>query len=157
MPLLNTLRPAIARGFEGAKDGNLTGKNQQLGDDDENKEAQDQGKPAETIPNPPSFYYNDMEKWKAKFANHIKQRDAFKRQFTRTQELTCLTRNTNLKSAEEQAAAAKGGKGKGASVDPGEANKSSLFNQVLKRRKSRQSNYAPGVIDFDYAGDSSKF
>lgn len=35
--------------------------------------------------------------------------------------------------------------------------KPSLFGQVLKRRKSRQSNFAPCVIDFDYAGDSAPF
>lgn len=32
---------------------------------------------------------------------------------------------------------------------------SSLFGKVLKRRKSRQSNFGPGCIDFDYAGDSA--
>ena len=32
----------------------------------------------------------------------------------------------------------------------------SLFNQVLKRRKSRQSNEAFCNVDFDYAGDSAK-
>lgn len=41
------------------------------------------------------------------------------------------------------------------SADP--KDRPSLFGQVLKRRKSRQSNFAPGIIDFDYAGDSSKF
>lgn len=35
--------------------------------------------------------------------------------------------------------------------------KPSLFAQVLKRRKSRQSNFAPGIIDFDYAGDSAQY
>lgn len=54
--------------------------------------------------------------------------------------------NTNIKEAE------KGSK----SADP-KGDRPSLFNQVLKRRKSRQSNFAPGVIDFDYAGDSSQF
>ena len=36
-------------------------------------------------------------------------------------------------------------------------NKPSLFNQVLKRRRSRQSNYAPCVLDFNYAGDSAQY
>ena len=43
------------------------------------------------------------------------------------------------------------------SADQSDAARPSLFNQVLKRRKSRQSNFAPGVIDFDYAGDSAQF
>ena len=69
----------------------------------------------------------------------------------RTQDINCLTRNTNIKS--EDAPKAKGKKGAQAaeSVDA----KPSLFGQVLKRRKSRQSNFAPGVLDYDYAGDSA--
>ena len=55
-----------------------------------------------------------------------------------------MTRNTNIKDPE-----------KGSKSEDQKAN--SLFGQVLKRRKSRQSNYAPGVIDFDYTGDSAKF
>jgi len=32
--------------------------------DDEDKDKEGSvSKPIETIPNPPSFYYNDMEKW----------------------------------------------------------------------------------------------
>jgi hypothetical protein len=49
------------------------------------------------------------------------------------------------------------GKKAGMSADQSDAARPSLFNQVLKRRKSRQSNFAPGVIDFDYAGDSAQF
>ena len=33
----------------------------------------------------------------------------------------------------------------------------SLYTQVLKRRKSRQSNFGPGCIDFDYAGNSAVY
>lgn len=104
-------------------------------------------KAMDTVPNPPSFYYNDIEKWNNKFAKHIKERDYFKKQFQKTSELTCLTKNTNVIALED------GGKGS-KSADPKD-NRPSLFNQVLKRRKSRQSNYAPGVVDFDYAGDSA--
>ena len=43
-----------------------------------------------------------------------------------------------------------------ASVEGGEKG-SGLFNTVLKRRKSRMSTYAPGILDFEYAGDSGKF
>jgi len=44
----------------------------------EDKEAPDQ-KQMETVPNPPSFFYNDIEKWHAKFTKHIKDREYFKR------------------------------------------------------------------------------
>lgn len=67
--------------------------------------------------------------------------------------MSCLTRNTNIHEGE--GGAAKGKKGS-SSVEPNDPNKS-LFTQVLKRRKSRQSTFAPGCIDFDYAGDSAKF
>ena len=106
-----------------------------------------------TVPNPPSFFYNDIEKWNAKFAKHIKEREYVKRHLAKTQEITCLTRNTNIKESDDAPIASKKG-GKSGSVDPG---KTSLFKEVLKRRKSRQSNFAPGSLDFDYAGDSSKF
>ena len=33
----------------------------------------------------------------------------------------------------------------------------SSFNDVMQRRKSRQSNRAPMAIDIDYKGDSAKF
>jgi hypothetical protein len=36
-------------------------------------------KAIETVPNPPSFYYDDIEKWNKKFKQHIKERDHFKR------------------------------------------------------------------------------
>jgi len=46
------------------------------------------------------------------------------------------------------------------SFDPGQTNKTFLsdqFSNVLKRRKSRQSNFAPGSIDFNYAGDTNTY
>lgn len=33
----------------------------------------------------------------------------------------------------------------------------SQFSKVLKRRRSRQSNFGKGCIDFNYAGDSSQY
>jgi hypothetical protein len=42
------------------------------------------------------------------------------------------------------------------SVVPEEMNKS-LFNRVLKRRRSRQSTDAFNNVDFDYAGNSAEF
>lgn len=71
----------------------------------------------------------------------------------KTHELSFLTRNTNIKAPEDVPTTAKG---KGGSVDPFNG-KSSLYNTVLKRRKSRQSNFAPGSVDFNYAGDSAQF
>lgn len=81
----------------------------------------------------------------------------YKRQFARTSELTFLTKNTNVKEPEQKAQTSRKGKKGGLSADPNETGRPSLFNRVLKKRKSRQSNFAPGVIDFDYAGDSGKF
>jgi hypothetical protein len=109
-----------------------------------------------TIPNPPSFYYDDIEKWNKKFQKHVRERDNFKRQLQKTQEISCLTRNTNIRSNDDLAGGDQGKKHKkGASV--GVDGKNSLFDKVLKRRKSRQSTFAPGVIDFDYAGNSSEY
>ena len=47
----------------------------------EDEEGKDDKKGMDTVPNPPSFYYNDIEKWNAKFTKHIKERDYFKKQF----------------------------------------------------------------------------
>jgi len=56
---------SVKGGQETSKAGDKAQKNTG-GEDDENKE--DQGnKLTETVPNPPSFYYNDIEKWNAKF------------------------------------------------------------------------------------------
>ena len=107
------------------------------------------------IANPPSFYDKDMEKWKNKFQRHIKEREIYKRNFQKTQELSCLTRNTNIKD-DESVGIKSHANPKGKSLDPNKQ-AGSLFNKVLKRRHSRQSNFAPGVIDFDYTGDSAQF
>jgi hypothetical protein len=74
----------------------------------------------------------------------------------RTQEISCLTRNTNIKTEDNDATGKSKGKKGSVPVEISE-NKPSLFNQVLKRRRSRQSNFAPCVLDFDYAGDSAKY
>ena len=107
----------------------------------------------ETIPNPPTFYNQDIERWNNKFAKHIQERESFKKRYLRQTELTCLTRNTNIKQGDDEAPATT----KKAGSVGHDKNKPSLFGKVLKRRTSRQSNYAPGVIDFDYAGNSSTF
>lgn len=53
-------------------------------------------------------------------------------------EITCLTRNTNIKSGDENpnASSTARDKGKSSSVAANEK-KGSLFTKVLKRRKSR--------------------
>jgi hypothetical protein len=92
-----------------------------------------------------------MAKWKNKFAKSIKEREMFKKDFAKTQELTCLTRNTNIRTAELDAIDLSNKAGT-ESKDPKRGG--SLFTKVLKRRKSRQSTFAPCNIDFDYAGNS---
>lgn len=72
----------------------------------------------------------------------------------RTMEITCLTRNTNIRS-EEPARRTKGGKKMSQEPTLKNNEKPSLFNKVLKRRASRQSIKAPTNIDFNYAGDSA--
>jgi hypothetical protein len=72
LPLINTLRiPDRAESsFTATK-----------GQGNEEEDGKDEVKKAlDTVPNPPSFYYNDIEKWNSKFAKHIKERDYFKRQ-----------------------------------------------------------------------------
>ena len=152
LPLINTLRDNSK-----SVDPNATFVRSNTDEDGEGgKDEMPKG--IETVPNPPSFYYNDIEKWNKKFAKHIKERDHFKRQFARTSQMTCLTRNTNVKIGDDSIAqTGRKGKKAGVSIDPNDANRPSLFNQVLKRRKSRQSTNAPGVVDFDYAGDSGQY
>lgn len=121
LPLINTLR---------IPDHAEVAATNQKGQGNEEEEGKEEIKKAmDTVPNPPSFYYNDIDKWNAKFAKHIKERDYFKKQFQKTSELTCRTTNTNIKALEDGGKSSK-------SADPKD-NKHSLFNQVLKRRKSR--------------------
>jgi hypothetical protein len=140
LPLINTLRIPD-------KDDSLFSTIKAQAEEEEGQEKQ---KPMDTVPNPPSFYYNDIEKWNAKFAKHIKDREYIKKQFQKSSELTCRTVNSNVRQQEDRA------KSLSKSHDPKDA-RPSLFGKVLERRKSRQSTCAPGVIDFDYAGDSSQF
>ena len=149
LPLINTLRDNAR-----SVDPNATFARSNTDEDGEGGKD-DAPKGMETVPNPPSFFYNDKEKWEKKFAKHIKERELFKKQFARHSQQTCLTKNTNVKVSEDSIGQKKNKKG-GASIDH-DANRPSLFNQVLKRRNSRQSNFAPGVIDFDYAGDSGQY
>jgi hypothetical protein len=67
---------------------------------DVRSEKNESSKPQETVPNPPSFYEDDIEKWKKKFSKALKDREYTKQQYQKTQELTCLTRNTNIRGHE---------------------------------------------------------
>lgn len=115
----------------------------------------------DTVPQPPSFVYDDVQRWQGKFTKHNREREFFKKQLGRTQEISCLTRNTNIKPPEDGGMNTTTKKtARQTSFDPGQTNKTYLdnqFNGVLKRRKSRQSNLAPGSIDFNYAGDTSTY
>ena len=71
LPLINTLR------IPDKSQNPLESMRSQGNDDEEGKE--DMKKTIDTVPNPPSFYYNDIEKWNGKFAKHIKEREYFKK------------------------------------------------------------------------------
>ena len=95
--------------------------------DDEEGGADDAGpaKMETTNPQGPSFYYKDWEFWQNKFAKHNKERDAYKRHMARTQDINCLTRNTNIKDGEQTYG--KRGKKSGASAVENADAKPSLF------------------------------
>lgn len=77
------------------------------------------------MPNPPSFYEADLEKWAGKFKDVVKARQEFKRKYLKDQKTTHLEI---------------GGK---------------LMEKVAQRRKSRLSNDAFNVVDFDVHGNTS--
>ena len=54
-----------------------------------------------TVPNPPRFFEDDMQKWKKKFVNALKHRENMKKLITKTDQITCLTLNTNVKAGSE--------------------------------------------------------
>ena len=93
------------------------------------------------LAHPPSFFDKDMEKWKQKFQKHIKEREIFKRNYQKTMEMTCYTRNTNVRKTEENEkeppSPVKRGRTKETSKDQSKEKHGSLSNKVMKRRKSR--------------------
>lgn len=113
-----------------------------------------------TVCNPPRFFDKEMENWKKKFSNAVKQRETIKKLITRTDQISCRTQNINLKQSTADSgrvfakSLGKNNTTKGNSRGSDRDQSNSLFQQVLKRRKSRQSNDAFCNIDFDYAGDS---
>ena len=72
MPLINTLRDNSR-----SVDPNNTFARSNT--DEEGEGGKEDNKQVSTVDNPPSFFYNDMEKWDKKFAKHIRERDHFKR------------------------------------------------------------------------------
>ena len=45
----------------------------------------------------PSFYYADVENYKKKFTKHIAEWERDQRHQQKTQDISCLTRNTNIR------------------------------------------------------------
>jgi hypothetical protein len=131
LPLINTLRDNGGRDYFGVKDASGAKTTKNAGDEESQGKEGNNG--IETIPNPPNFYQADIDKWHKRFQKHISERDQFKRRYMKQSEITCLTRNTNIKEAENEAPAATK---KAGSVGADTA-KPSLFGKVLKRRMSR--------------------
>lgn len=79
MPLINTLRADdnILQQHDGESKAK-TGAEQTEGEKDDENDKKNTRK-METIPNPPSFYDDDMRKWNEKFGKHIKEREAEKK------------------------------------------------------------------------------
>ena len=81
-----------------------------------------------TIPQPPSFYEDDMGKWDQKFKKTIQERDDFKKKYLKDTQLG-ITREPNDK----------------------------IMEKIEKRRKSRLSTNTFNVVDFDYHGNTNSF
>lgn len=80
-----------------------------------------------------------MDFWKNKFQKHIKEREFVKKMMAKTQNINCLTHNTNIKNENE--IEGNGLSNRGKSLEPENMNKTEfckpLFAKALKRRKSR--------------------
>ena len=62
----------------------------------------------ETVPNPPTFFEKDMEfRFSEKYKKHISKREEEKRQLSKTSIINCLTKNINIKAADDQEKVAK--------------------------------------------------
>lgn len=107
-------------------------------------------KPLTTNPQPPKFYDEEQEKWSSKFEKSIKDRQDFKKKFMKTQKLTILNSNDNLKKTYDPEQTLKGSYTGGQLIPA-----FSEFRKVLKRRKSRQSTQMPCQVDFEYIGNDA--
>lgn len=92
-----------------------------------------------------------MRNWQNKFSKSIQEREKYKKLQSRQYDINCLNSNTNIIENEEVKPFGK------RSSSLAEPSPSSTFKGVLTRRKSRQSNFGPGNIDIDYAGDSARW
>ena len=72
-----------------------------------------------------------MQYWQNKFAKYNKERDAHKKYLGRTQEISCLTRNTNIKTDDNDGGKSKGKKGAKKDEEPTD-NKPSLFKAAFR-------------------------
>jgi len=52
---------------------------------------------------PPRFFDDDMDKWKKKFTKSLKEREQQKQLMKRTQYISCLNRNINVRDENSQA------------------------------------------------------
>lgn len=103
LPLIGVLRPSNNQTHIKESGGDAPHRGATASPDAENRSerAADTGKPTETVVNPPSFYENDIETFKKKFAKSLAERKKMKALYGKTQNLTCLTRNTNVKTSTE--------------------------------------------------------
>ncbi|CAI2372727.1 unnamed protein product [Moneuplotes crassus] len=91
------------------------------------KASRKKSKPLEsTVPNPPSFYEEDLQKWDNKFRESVKERKSFKQKY--------------LKDAKV-----------GLEVGPGDK----IMQLIQKRRKSRFSTNNFNILDFETKGLNS--
>ena len=84
-----------------------------------------------------------------------------KKVIQKTDQISCLTLNTNIRHTAESARVFAKSQVKNSNspdkLRASQDNSKGLFSQVLKRRRSRQSNDMFCNVDFDYAGDSARF
>ena len=105
-----------------------------------------------TIPMPPSFYEDDLEKKFKKYELALRDRQVFKQKFLKAQNLNISTISA-IPNQPEGEGFAKEQQYTGGLLQPTK----SEFQSVIKRRKSRMSVQSPTVVDFDHIGDHSKY
>mmetsp|Transcript_33634 Transcript_33634/g.24657 ORF Transcript_33634/g.24657 Transcript_33634/m.24657 type:complete len:107 (+) Transcript_33634:486-806(+) len=99
---------------------------------------------------PPSFYEQDMDRWRMKFNDSIEKRKTFKKSFQNTYEWTSFNKNLNVSGNLYGARVA-------TSQDKKEGDSTMILKRVMQRRKSRQSTCSPCNVDVNYIGNSAAF
>tara|TARA_B110000285_G_C14919328_1_gene511815 strand:- start:246 stop:494 length:249 start_codon:yes stop_codon:yes gene_type:complete len=79
LPLINTLRADDNSYLAGSSHRDSTKNKGEQTDGEKEEENDIKQRKMETIPNPPSFYEDDMQKWNQKFSKHIKEREIHKK------------------------------------------------------------------------------